>query len=497
MQSYNHIIGFRAIIMGGNDEDELQSEITEEVPPLERPQNVRATIYLLIAFGVLFLISIIPTPMTPPAQRALGILVFVTILWVTEAFPLGMTALFGVTLLPVLEILPLSDAFFGFKNPALFFLIGALSFGIAIQKTNLSKRFSLTVLDKFGKTSSYMVFSICLIGCVMSWAMPSHAVAALLLPVLVSIIQAGKIEHNSKFAVAVFLALTYSTSVGSIGSLLGGARNILAIGILETVTETSIGFLDWMIAGVPIALVLTVLTFSTLKLVYPWKKIDTQKIRNKLQDEVKEIGPMSRGEKKASIIFFITLILWITVGRDYGLSVVAVGGFFALVVSRTINWRDIKQNMPWGLIFLYGGALTLSHALTTTNAVTFISESLVSFIGQNPLIVMITFLILVIIISNMMSNSAAVAVVLPIAIITITGLGAAKSYPGELVAYLIAMGSAMVFMLPVGTPSAAIVYSSGYVEVKDLVKAGSILTILSILVFLTIGLGWWKLIGIW
>ncbi|KXA92394.1 hypothetical protein AKJ64_03270 [candidate division MSBL1 archaeon SCGC-AAA259E17] len=128
--------------------------------------------------------------------------------------------------------------------------------------------------------------------------MPSHAVAALLLPVLVSIIQAGEIGQERKFAVAIFLALTYSTSVGSIGSLLGGARNILAIGLLETVTGTSLSFLDWMIAGVPIALVLTVLTFFTLKLVYPWEEIDTQKIRNKLQEEVGEMGSMSRGKRK-------------------------------------------------------------------------------------------------------------------------------------------------------------------------------------------------------
>ncbi len=476
---------------------EERSEVNEEVPPLERPQNIRAIVYLFIAFVALALISIMPISMNPSAQRALGVLVFVTILWITEAFPLGMTALFGVTLLPLLGVLPLSEAFFGFKNTALFFLIGALSFGIAMQKTNLSKRFSLKILERLGNSSSSLIFSICLIGCVMSWAMPSHAVAALLLPVLVSIIQAGEIKHDSKFAVAVFLALTYSTSVGSIGSLLGGARNILAIGILETVTGTTLSFLDWMIAGVPIALVLTVLTFFTLKLVYPWKEIDTQRIRERIGGEVTEMGSMSRGEKKALIIFLITLILWIFVGRDVGLSIVAIAGFFALVVTRTITWRDVKQNMPWGLIFLYGGALTLSHALTKTDAVVYISEGLVSFVGQNPLVVMITFLILVVVISNMMSNAAAVAVVLPIAIITVIGLGVAEQYTGELVAYLIAMGSAMVFMLPVGTPSAAIVYSSGYVEVKDLIKAGSVLTVLSILVFLTIGLGWWKLIGIW
>ncbi len=483
--------------MADEVETEELPEVSEEIPPLERPENIRRIVYLFIAFGVLGLISIIPSPMDTAAQRALGVLIFVTILWVTEAFPLGMTALFGITLLPVLNIVPLSEAFFGFKNTALFFLLGALSFGIAMQKTNLHKRVSLKILDRFGKSSSSIIFSICLLGCVMSWTMPSHAVAALLLPVLVSITQAGKIGQERNFAIAIFLALTYSTSVGSIGTLLGGARNILAIGILESVTETTLSFMDWVVAGVPLALVLTVLVYLTLKIIYPWGKINTQKIRAEVQEEVEEMGGITRGEKKAGLIFLIAFILWATIGKDIGLSIVAIGGFFLLVASRTITWRDIKQNMPWGLIFLYGGALTLSHALTSTKAVVFISDNLVGFVGENPLVVMISFLILVIVISNMMSNSAATAVVLPIAITTITGLGVAGQYTGELVSYLIAMGSAMVFLLPIGTPSAAIVYSSGYVEVKDLVKAGSVLTILSILAFLTLGLGWWKILGIW
>lgn len=474
-----------------------QDEVEEEIPPLERTENIRRIFYLFTALIVLGIISIIPTPMDPTPQRAIGILVFVTILWVTEAFPLGMTALFGVTLTPILNVLPLGEAFFGFKNPALFFLIGALSFGIAMQKTNLHKRVSLKILNRFGKSSSSIILSFCFLGCVMSWTMPSHAVAALLLPVLVTIIQAGKISPEKNFAVAIFLALTYSTSVGSIGTLLGGARNILAIGILEKFTGTSISFLDWVVAGVPIALLLTGLTYITLKLTFPWDEVDAKKIRNKVQAEVDEMGGISRGEKKAGLIFISAFILWVTIGQNIGLSIVAIGGFFLLVASRTITWRDIKQDMPWGLVFLYGGALTLSHALNETGAVKVISNGIIGFVGENPIVVMVTFLILVIIISNMMSNSAALAVVLPVAITTIPALGIAGQYTGELVSYLIAMGSAMVFLLPVGTPSAAIVYSSGYVEIKDLIKAGSILTVFSIITFLTLGLGWWKLLGIW
>lgn len=483
--------------MAEEEVEELNSGNDSQTMP--RPEYKRRLLYLLGSFLTLGIISLVPTPMDPLAQRALGVLGFVAFLWVTEAFPLGMSALFGIILLPVLDVLPLPETFFGFKNTALFFLLGALSFGIAMQKTNLHKRVALQLLKRIGKSPSTIIFSICLLGCYMSMTMPCHAVAALLLPVLVGIIDAGDINPGQNFGIALFLALTFGTSVGSIGTLLGGARNVLAIGILESVTEPSlsISFLDWAIAGIPIASVLMVLTYFTLKQVYPWGEIDTKKIRSGIREEVKEMGDLSSGEKKAALIFVITIALWIFIGKEIGLSVVAIGGFFALVASRTITWQDVKQNMPWDLIFLYGGALTLSHALTQKGTVVFISENLIGFVGNNPWIIMVTFLILVIVISNLMSNSAATAVVLPVAISAILRPEIGAGYSGELVTYIIAMGSAMVFLLPIGTPSAAIVYSSGYVEVKDLLKAGSVLTIVCIVAFITLGMGWWKFLGLW
>lgn len=331
----------------------------------------------------------------------------------------------------------------------------------------------------------------------MSMTMPCHAVAALLLPILVGIVRAGDIGPERNFGIVLFLALTYSTSVGSIGTLLGGARNVLAIGILESTTGQSISFLDWAVAGIPIATLLMVLTYFTLKIVYPWGEVDAQKIRSKIKSEVDEMGSISSAEKKASGIFLVTIALWVFMGQQIGLSVIAVGGFFALVASRTITWRDVKQNMPWDLILLYGGALTLGYALTDAGTVKFLSENLIGFIGQNPWVIMVAYLVLVIVISNLMSNSAATAVVLPVALSTILSPEIGAGYSGSVVAYLIAMGSAMVFLLPIGTPSAAIVYSSGYVDVKDLIKAGTVLTIVCLIAFITVGLGWWKVLGLW
>ncbi len=461
-----------------------------------RQEYLRRIYYLLAAFIALAIISIIPTPeaLSPTGQRALGVLAFVTILWVTEAFPLGLTALFGAMLLPVLGIFDPSKSFIGFGSTALFFLIGALSFGIAMQKTNLHKRIALKFLRRFGKNATTIIFSVTILGGLMSWTMPEHAVAAILLPVLIGIVRAGDIDQNNNFGIAIFLALTYSTSVGSIGTLLGGARNVLAIGILKESANITLNFLDWIIAGGPISIILILLTFIILKFVYPWKDVKTSKIKQKMEEEIKDIGPMSDAEKKAGIIFGIAFVLWVVMGATIGLATVAIGGLILLIITRTITWKDLEENMPWGLLFLYGGALTLSHALRETEAVYFLANGLIQIIGENPLLVAIALLVMVILISNVMSNSAATAVILPIAIPTLMGLG---GFTAKLPTYLIAMGSAMAFMLPIATPSAAIAYSSGYIEIRDLAKAGAILNIASVLIFVTVGFGWWKLIGVW
>ncbi|KXB06866.1 hypothetical protein AKJ51_02645 [candidate division MSBL1 archaeon SCGC-AAA382A20] len=470
----------------GNIADKVSKEFSQS-------ELKRRMLYFTFALATLVAVSIIPTPMNPLAQKTIGVMAFVTILWITEAFPLGMTALFGISFFPVLNVLPLNESYFGFKNPALFFLIGALSLGIALQETNLHKRIALKLLERMGKSPDTIVLSVCILGVFTSFAMPCHAVAAILLPVLIGIVDAGNIDRNENFGVALFLALAFASSVGSIGTLLGGARNILAIGILESTTGTTLGFIDWAIAGVPIAIVLMFTTYITLKLTYPWGEVKVSKIREEIKSEVEEMGPMNRDEKKVIVIFTLIVGIWIFAGRRIGLSVIAVFGFFLLIASRTITWRDVKDNMPWGLVFLYGGALTLSHALTTTNAVEFLSGGFLGFLGSKPYVIVIVFLILVVAISNLMSNAAATSVILPIALPTIIALGKSD----QLVTYLIAMGSAMVFLLPVGTPPNAIVYSSGYVELQDFVKAGLVLSVASIVIFITLGLGWWRLLGIW
>ncbi|KXA97846.1 hypothetical protein AKJ37_02140, partial [candidate division MSBL1 archaeon SCGC-AAA259I09] len=157
--------------------DENRSENDEGLKELSEVELRRRMLFFAVSVVVLVVVSVIPAPdgLSLRGQRALGILAFVAVLWVTETFPLGLTALFGAMLLPVLGVLPPADSFAGFGSTALFFLIGALSFGIAMQKTNLHKRIALRFIGRVGKSSSRLILSICLLGGILSWTMPEHA----------------------------------------------------------------------------------------------------------------------------------------------------------------------------------------------------------------------------------------------------------------------------------------------------------------------------------
>lgn len=460
------------------------------------PAETKKLYSIVIAFALFFVIVLIPTPggLSVAGQRGLAIFAFVIILWVTETFPLGLTALIGMVSLALLGVLSPRDAFVGFGSHAIFFLMGGLTLGIAMMKTNLHKRVALKVLSKFGKSPSFLIFGICVLGTFMSMAMPEHAVAALMLPVLLGIASAcGAGKGKSNFGIAIFLALAYATSVGSIGTLLGGARNVLAIGILEQTTGQTISFLRWMVAGIPIAVVMMIFTYFLIKLVYPWGTVNIAMAKKHLEHEVSLLGKMSNGEKKAAAIILLCFALWVTVGTTIGLATVAVLGMVLLVTTRTITWKDVERNMPWGMLFLYGGAITLSLALVQTGAVAFLAGGLTDFVGASPLLVIFIMLVLSVYLSQTISNSAATAVILPIALAMLMGLGFSLLVP----TYLVAMGSAMAFMLPIASPNVLIAHSSGYIRTKDLIKAGFWLSLVGIATFMTIGLGWWKLLGIW
>jgi sodium-dependent dicarboxylate transporter 2/3/5 len=223
---------------------------------------VQGLMVLLTLFGLLLVLLPPPPGLSPAGMKCLGVALICITLWIFTPIPLAATSLAAIILLPALEILDKNLVFSFFGNSAVFFLLGVFILAGAMIHTGLSKRIALIFLTRFDRSPQFVIFGVLVTGSFLSLLMPEHAVAAMLFPIVLEIVQSLNLEkHKSPFAIALFLAMAWGTVVGGIGTFLGGARAPLAVELLRETYGRTITFSSWAIAGVPIALVLTALVY--------------------------------------------------------------------------------------------------------------------------------------------------------------------------------------------------------------------------------------------
>jgi sodium-dependent dicarboxylate transporter 2/3/5 len=322
--------------------------------------------------------------------------------------------------------------------------------------------------------------------------MPEHGVAALFLPIVVSILIAMKITpRQSNFGKVSMLCVAYGCSIGSLGTLIGGARNPLTIGVLSDLSPPiNVTFFEWMIYSMPVVFICLPLVWIILQLSFPIDIKDISLAKKEIKNQVAKAGKISKNETIVLSILIITILLWIFFSshKYLGLAVIAILGSTLLFLTRTIDWNDVEKRVPWGIILLYGGAITLGIGIQKTGAGAWIVHSLFHTVGINPYIVILVIIILTILLTNIMSNIGAVAILLPI------GIAISTEIPGIsplLASMVIALSGGLAFMLVIATPGNAITYSSGYFSTKDLFKAGSLANILCILVIFFVATTYW------
>ncbi len=454
--------------------------------------------FISLAFLVIAIFYFAPTPsgLTHSGQLMIGILVMAAILWITEPIPLAVTGLFIMIIQPLLQIIPPGEVFSSFGNQAVFFLIGAFILAGAIEKHNLHKRIALKFLSYFEKTPRFFTLGIMLSCAFLSFVMPEHGVAALFLPIVISILIAMKIvPKKSNFGKVSMLSIAYGCSIGSLGTLIGGARNPLTVGVLSDI-GINITFFDWMLYSMPVVLISLPLVWLVLQFSFPIEINDITAARKEIKNQVIKEGKMKKNEYLVLSVLFITIFLWIFFSSDkfFGLAVIAILGSILLFLTGSVTWSDVEKRVPWGIILLYGGAITLGIGIQKTGAGTWIADTLFNIAGVDPFLVLLIMIIFTVLLTNVMSNIGAVAILLPI------GLAIATEVPNIsplLASMVIALSGGLAFMLVIATPGNAITYSSGYFSTKDLFKAGSVANILCIIVvFVVASVYWMGFLGI-
>jgi len=462
-------------------------------------ENRQRIAVLFVGFIVLISFYLFPTPegLTLKGKMMLGILVLGVMLWVSEAIPLAITGLLVMILQPILYINEPEVVFTSFGNVAIFFLIGAFIIASAVEKHNLHKRLALLFLRKFENSPKLFILGIMLCSAFLSFIIPEHAVAIMMMPIVLSILVTLRIvPRQSNFGKLSMISVAFGCSIGSLGTLIGGARNPVTIGFLEN-ENIKVTFLDWMIYSVPVVLFSLPLVWLALITIFPIEIKDLKVVKEKMDTEINELGPTKKEEKIVIAILAGTILAWVivpTFSSYIGLAVIAVASGIFMFFSGSIEWRDIEQRVPWGIVLLYGGAISLGAGMIQTGAAKWLANNILYFSGNNLTIAIIILILMTIIFTNAMSNTAAVAMILPIGAGFVQVLGVGSEL---LTSMVIALAGGLAFMLVIATPANAITYSAGYFSMKDLIRSGFVATLISGLVLFIIAITYWKFIGLW
>ena len=454
-------------------------------------------IFLMLAFSIVALFSITahydftPSGLTPQGQIMIGILLMAAILWITEAIPLAVTGLLIMIMQPLLHVISANQVFSSFGNQAVFFLIGAFILASAIEKHGLHRRIALNFLSYFEHNPRFFTFGIMSSCALLSFVMPEHGVAALFLPIITSVLIAMRVvPKKSNFGKISMLCVAYGCSIGSLGTLVGGARNPLTLGFLAN-NGINITFFDWMIYSMPIVFISLPLVWLVLQFSFPIEINDITLAKREISNQVAKAGKMGRKEVMVLVVFLITLFLWISFSHYtyFGLASIALLGGILLFMTGCLNWKDVEQRVPWGIILLYGGAITLGIGILETGAAHWIADAFFNVIGGNPYLAVFGLIVFTVLLTNIMSNTAAVALLLPIGLAISTEI---LDVSPLLASMTIALSGGLAFILVIATPGNAITYSSGYFSTRDLFKVGVLANILCIAVIFFVAILYWK-----
>lgn len=452
---------------------------------------------LIVCIGVILfiLLLLLPLPdgLSIEGKKALAVFVLCISLWVSHIIPLSITALLGMALIPILGIQSSVETFSLFGNQAIFFILGALIIAAALFKTGLGSRISFKLIILFGKSPKRMLMGVFVSSALMACIMPEHAVAALMYPIVYEIAEALDLKPlKSTYGKFLFISMAWGTIIGGLTTYLGGARNLLAAGLLESKYGVSIGFLEWIKYAWPLPVFLILIYCFMILKVFNLDLKTMNGAYEKFKNNVDIKMKTSVEERKLSIIVILVLFSWLFLSNIIHISVTAILGGVFIFIMKIVKWDDVEDYVNWEIILMYGGAIALATTLAETSVVGWISRTFFAQLNISSFIFLILLALFTILLTECVSNVAAVAIVLPLA------YSFADVYFTNpvIVTLTVALTGGLAFMLPMGSPPNAIAFSSGYYKIQDAILWGILMNLIGWGVYILVLRYYWPLIGL-
>jgi sodium-dependent dicarboxylate transporter 2/3/5 len=359
--------------------------------------------------------------------------------------------------------------------------------------SGLSNRIALAIMERFGASPKRLLVSIFLLAAVLSFFMSEHAVAAMLFPIVLEIAKGLELRPGrSNYGKLLFLSLAWGCVIGGVATFLGGARVPLAMGILKETTGATIDFVTYSVAVFPLVVVLLVVGFTVLTRSFPIDIDSVGKAHELLSKKIHAMGKVSYNEYAVGTVLVSTVIAWVLLGRVIGLATIALSSVVVLFIFRLVRWKDIEEYVNWGIILMYGGAIILGTALERSGAASWLANITIGEWVTQPWTVVAFFSFFTLLFTEGISNAAVIAILLPVGI----GFSERFSMDPTIIAYAIAVPAGLAFSLPLSTPANAIAVSSNFITVRDMAKAGVIMSVTAWIVFNLMARFYWPIIGL-
>lgn len=464
--------------------------------------NFSKKIGLLLGPILFFAIQNLSTVLvSEKADAVIAVALWMVIWWITETVNIAVTALLPLLLFPLIDVMPIAEVGNNYGSPFIFLFFGGFVLALALEKVNLHKRIALNIIRITGRTPNKVVLGFMIATAFMSMWISNTASTVVMLPIAISVIRLliddedGFTKGDKNFALSVMLGIAFAANSGGIATVIGTPPNSVLIGLLENQYQIEISFLKWMTFGLPFTIVMVGLCYLVLvKWMFPCNHIQFSSSANLISEEIKKLGPISKEEKRVLSIFAITVFLWVTrtiINKffpdlklsDTAISLLGAISLFTIPMNFKkgtfiLNWNDTEK-LAWGILLLFGGGLALAKGMDASGLVDVITQAIQSG-NFNTTITVSLLIILILFMTELMSNVALISVLAPV----VAGIAIGLNIPMLNVLIPVTMASSCAFMLPMATPPNAIVFASGYVKVSEMVKAGILLNIFAVILLI-------------
>lgn len=450
-----------------------------------------------------------PSELSREARHVLGTTGWMATWWLLEAVPIGATSLLPIALFPITGVASAKAAVTPYSNELVFLFMAGFLLAAALEAWNAHARIAYSMVSAIGFSGRRVILGVMIATAFISLWISNTATAAMMYPIALAIgALFGSSVSANKLRTALMLGVAYSASIGGMGTLLGTPPNLVLAGSALELTGQRVTFTQFMQIGLPIVFILLPLCWFLLVFVLYRARVEMEgDARGILTERRKSLGPLAGGERATVVVFTLTALSWIMrESKDFGaftlpgiVSVapgvtdasIGIAGAILLflvhgrdkggVLRPLLTWSEARR-IPWDVLLLFGGGLSLAAAMESSGLAAWFGNSMSVLQGTPPIVIYLGLAVIVLVLSELASNTAVATMAMPIA----ASLAHAVGQPPLVLMYVAALAASTGFALPIATPPNAIVFGSGQVTVKQMMRAGLLLDVVAILVIVSV-----------